>query len=1018
MTTNIKNRKAQINKIRSQFESNPYFKIVEKLYYNGVINRITTITKLLKKIKFKKDGSIDRRTIRQIKKYTILEPVTEDVLISESIIKIDQNKIDEGYNIVTHKIEFKKNKKKGKNLYIQTVKYYDNNDNLIDDYLDYKDDFGDEKFDFRNKEFISKTPLQKNFLDSVNFQMTTNIFDSYIWTPKLITEIYPNYYTIITTKTIKPKTIIVVNIPQEYKDDKDGICVYNNMLKYFEGKLDNKKAVTIYNKLTSEKGKQYKKAYKLDELKSLCNFCDSSLYIRDLVKGKEYDIIIKNEYARFKVEMVNTRFNHLDLLLSDTEIKFVTNDEYEEIKNKYEFYVEKYGKLQTLDGVFSIIKTDFQLLSEQWKQEFNIQNKYIYDDSKESNLIDEYDYKLHSFFNEMSIENKLYNEIDLKKAYFNFSNKKYNKHYVGMPTGSFITINVNDKFSISDYNTLLHNGLIGFFQVKIKNINDKKEQLNKLNFKKNKLYTLTTPQINLLKDYIEFEFINICYSPKCDINFNTVLENGYSFLDKDDEVKGYCKMFGLLLCESSPIQIKIKPLKIDEGYYTIINDKNYEVYNNNGILNISYTDDKYKSYKHMAYFIHSYTRTLIIEQVLKMDSDKIFGVKLDSIVYKKDYTFDYDKNIFGIKKANIESLFNLDIDINNINNALDNGIDEEEFEKENKLLDSGYFCNYINTSTRIKCDKSFLNNDGKYYIMNSRVCFIGGKGGSGKTYSLLKKGLNRSETVYTTNCWNLIQGMKEKYIGILGYSLPNLTGVCDGNKCEKIQNPNIKNIVIDEATLINKSTIDNIIKLYPNAFIFIVGDIEKNGSFYQCSLPMINVYNPSETKYQYIKYTKSYRFDNNLNDKLDKLRIYMKKIFLSPFKMKGLSNYIKESFQGCYKNKNDVIYNKNDVGISAKDDYKLDNKLTNFFINKGTTPRYFIKTTNRKTNQLRGQELNTIPSHKNYEMKLFKTIHSFQGLDLDENNKIIINIDKNFDFNLFYTALSRARREDQIIILK
>ena len=65
-----------------------------------------------------------------------------------------------------------------------------------------------------------------------------------------------------------------------------------------------------------------------------------------------------------------------------------------------------------------------------------------------------------------------------------------------------------------------------------------------------------------------------------------------------------------------------------------------------------------------------------------------------------------------------------------------------------------------------------------------------------------------------------------------------------------------------------------------------------------------------------------------------------------------------------------------------------------------------------------GQELNEIPSHSNYEMKLFKTIHSFQGRELKKEQKIIIYIDKYFDYNLFYTAISRARNLKQIYIIE
>ena len=66
---------------------------------------------------------------------------------------------------------------------------------------------------------------------------------------------------------------------------------------------------------------------------------------------------------------------------------------------------------------------------------------------------------------------------------------------------------------------------------------------------------------------------------------------------------------------------------------------------------------------------------------------------------------------------------------------------------------------------------------------------------------------------------------------------------------------------------------------------------------------------------------------------------------------------------------------------------------------------------------MKGQLLPEIPDHDNYEMTLFNTIHSFQGNELKRDERIIIDVSSLFDFNLLYTAVSRARRLDQIIIL-
>jgi hypothetical protein len=265
-------------------------------------------------------------------------------------------------------------------------------------------------------------------------------------------------------------------------------------------------------------------------------------------------------------------------------------------------------------------------------------------------------------------------------------------------------------------------------------------------------------------------------------------------------------------------------------------------------------------------------------------------------------------------------------------------------------------------------------------------------------------------------CWNLIQGKKQDYKNIIGLSINKLTGLTNGKQTEKTTNKNMRIIIIDEATLLNESDILRIIDEYYYAYIFILGDIEKTGFYYQCS-NQNKVINPSTLQCQFIEYTKSYRFDTELNNKLDELRKAMKIYKNEDYSELRLQQYIKREFKQCFQNKDTIIYNNNDVGISATDDYKKGNILSSYFTTKGTTPKYFVKTTDIYKGLLRGQELLEKPTHSNYEEKLFKTIHSFQGLDLTRENKIIISVDKCFDYNLYYTAISRARRLDQVVFI-
>lgn len=194
----------------------------------------------------------------------------------------------------------------------------------------------------------------------------------------------------------------------------------------------------------------------------------------------------------------------------------------------------------------------------------------------------------------------------------------------------------------------------------------------------------------------------------------------------------------------------------------------------------------------------------------------------------------------------------------------------------------------------------------------------------------------------------------------------------------KTSSSSIRIIVIDEATLLNDSDIKLIIDEYEYAYIFILGDVEQSGFYYQCS-NQNQVINPSLiNNLQYIEYTKTFRFDSNLNNKLDDLRTFMKSNNKDQYKCYKIQNYIKSNFKDNFKSKDTITYNNSDVGICATDDYKKDNSLTKYFTDKGTIPKYFIKTTNLYKGQLRGQELQSKPEHTNYEENFSKQFIHFK----------------------------------------
>jgi hypothetical protein len=763
--------------------------------------------------------------------------------------------------------------------------------------------------------------------------------------------------------------------------------VYDGFLQYFESKSkDNKNAKAIYNKLS--KNTNLRKGYKLEELKEICSFCNSSLTIRDLI-NKE-DINIKTDGARFNLEFINSKYNHLDILNNNyNNIIEVDEKEYYKIKNESSYYIEIGKTLMTLDKTYKIKKSAFEIAYNEWKDKVKYNKKYILVDSDEYKLITKYDYSLHTFFNDFEINNELYKEIDLKKAYFNYSDINYNKYYVGMPSGSFWNFKVVDNFDIDLFNKQID--IVGFYEVQIVNINDKEEHFKVLGLTKNSIHTFTTPQINLLKEYIDFKFLNISISPSCDISFSKNL------LEKFDGVKAYCKIFGLMFISNNTIDINIKPLKLDENYYSVIQSPDYEMYNVDGIIKLISKKKEIKTHIHQAYFINSYCRNLIIDQLLKMDINQVFGVKVDSIIYKKDYNFQYDNQIFSEKKGNIETLLKSNITYGNSLNLDD--------EIEVKSLNFKPF--YNSNDYIIDFKPSFLQTG---EIPISRKIFLSGMGGSGKSYSILKSSIPPQNICYSTSSWNLMTGQKEKNPDIKIYSIPNLTGDCNGKATEKIYDPNIKTIVLDEYTLLGSKVVNRICNLYKEEFIILIGDVDEDNYYYQCTLPDLDIKIPSG--FQIIKYFKNYRFDTQLNNRLLALRDFMKS---NNNKFDLLKQYIKDNFKECIYKLEDIKFDILDVGISSVND---NIKLEKYLYSRGTLPQYFIKETRKDKGHFKGAQLLDIPIHNNYETKLFKSIHSFQGLDLTQDNNIVININNCFDFQLFYTALSRARRINQIEIIE
>ena len=894
-----------------------------------------------------------------------IKPIYESVInfnennIKNQTIKVDNEQLD--VNFFIHKQQIKK---------AMEIGGYVIHDVIYSDGRHIKFDF---PYKLGSKAILNK--IQFELMDISSGTWYVRNFLEYFDEPNFVSE---NRKVKIITKVFKritnhDKEVIM---RQRFRFNNSNDCVYKAMVSFFEKYIDSKNfnALSIYKKLTTQV-KKYSKPYTIPEMEELFKSFKIGATIVDIVNKNNININ-HSSYNRFHIDFINTKYNHLDLFKSmNNKVEEVSSYDYDQLKLKSNYYMEKYNTLHTIDGTYKVIDDRFKTIFKKWKLDNDIATMSIPIKSDCYKFIESYDDKVHRMFNDaLEIDNELYEELDLKKAYYNYH--KCNQ-YIGIPSGSYICVS-GDGFTTELFNEQYNNKLVGFYEVIIKHDNEK---LNYYGLTLGSKHVLFSSMIKLLIPYCEFEFINYCVSPSVDIKF------GKEFLERDDDEspRYYCKAVGCMMISNSENIIKIKPNDNDNEFYkTLLSNNIYKVKNEFHV--IEELNDP-KSLKHISLSIHAYSSTIIMEQLLKMNHNDVFGVKVDSIIYKCNSKFDYDKKLFS------------DPEVSNIMTLLNN-IDGNTYKKE-------YYKTYfIKSSNEIAFDKTFLPN-GEHII--KPIIYLGGAGGCGKTHSLLSsKNFIKSGLLYTSSCWELIQD-KMKEFGINGLSLPKLTGEINGAKCEKVNIISSKYEIYDEMTLISKSIIEKRIKENKN-FIFLIGDVDHH-RFYQCSIGG-DVYYPNAST-QYIKYTKSYRFDDELNEKIQEVRRIMCR-----YSENDYCEYLR-LFKDNIRDEKDVIINEDDIGISCLKpiDENGNCKLSHIFYKNGSNKQYYIKNTNLKTYEYRGAKIEGEPKNKNYTCSLFRTIHSFQGRQLNHDNKIIIYINSLFDKCLFYTAVSRARRLDQIIII-
>ena len=396
-------------------------------------------------------------------------------------------------------------------------------------------------------------------------------------------------------------------------------------------------------------------------------------------------------------------------------------------------------------------------------------------------------------------------------------------------------------------------------------------------------------------------------------------------------------------------------------------------------------DKKYINHiKHITSQILSYQRIIMIEQLMKMDIEKLIRICVDGIYYKE-----HDFKIHNSFSVKTKKTFN-------------NSPCEDYLSSLNKNGDN-HIVEICGTDEYIPKAKS--------RIFYKRELFIGG-GGSGKTH------MNLTDTGLINVCfiapsWKLASNKQQEFKNISSTVLYRL--IHKPYHVETINRYN--NLIIDEASMITEYD-KQIIFNTTMAKVIFCGDLG-----YQLP-PVVTDKDKTfiaENKKHLMVEMNSSGFDNiqelttNFRSggckKLMKLIKHLREIIKNnpDTEFEGIKTEISKILQTITKKELQTNYNALDLIICSENILK--DEYTNMFEH---IEKYRVK--NNSRDYKNGSII--YKSVKNIQKQLQHgfTIHSIQGETATTN--LYIDLNRQKSIRMLYTAISRAKNIDQIYLIK
>ena len=427
------------------------------------------------------------------------------------------------------------------------------------------------------------------------------------------------------------------------------------------------------------------------------------------------------------------------------------------------------------------------------------------------------------------------------------------------------------------------------------------------------------------------------------------------FKKDDNGTKHYCKWYGCTMRLNTKERYNFDCKDIEFAKLNNIGQKADIRFNEyRNIGMIEYDKEKVYHSGHIASFIHSYARITMLEQLLNF------------------------KDISQIVAVQVDGIFYKgDVEINDL-----------FIKKPGKSIKYIYGSEYV-----IDCEntKPKLPKSRKHNLVELHT----GPGGAGKTHNnLVDEGL--VAPLYVAPSWKLARTKAKEY------NIPCTVFHYLTSKDPEVYLPNIRyynTLVIDEITMLNDKEKELIIQRFKDHKIIFCGDLG-----YQ--LPPVEGFEFNPKGIPTFRHTKNYRCQCEILARiLKKCREIIKKDLIDIDVKKVLINF---GFE--INKKEDIDYSIEDLIIT-----KTHNNKDYYSQRYKDMEKYIVKENTRDYSN--GEIIiGNKPEGVKCLLQHAFTIHSVQGETC--RHTLFIDINKMNCIRMLYTALSRAKRFDQIKIIE